>query len=201
MHLTRSTQLRHYLLSGAFGLLALGTPIALFADYEDGVDAAFNGDFDTAFREFTASAESGLDLAQYNLGILYFTGQGVGQDYDQAFKWTLAAAEQGHIAAQFNLGFLYFEGQGTDIDFGETISWYSKAARAGHADAAMELATIYQQGISVGVDPVTAHAWASMAINNKHPDAKSLRDDIEDEMNPDQLSQARRLFARWQIEL
>ncbi len=46
------------------------------ADYEDGVNAAFDGDFDTAFLEFTIAAESGLDLAQYNLGILYFTGQG-----------------------------------------------------------------------------------------------------------------------------
>ena len=31
------------------------------ADYEAGVNAAFNGDFDTAFLEFSAAAEAGLE--------------------------------------------------------------------------------------------------------------------------------------------
>ena len=75
---------------------------AALADYEDGVEAAFSGDFDTAFKEFTIAAQEGLSLAQYNLGILYFTGQGVEQDFDEAFEWTKRAAEQGHLNAQFN---------------------------------------------------------------------------------------------------
>ena len=75
-------------------ILALGcalfliiTPVS-FADYEAGVNAAFNGDFETALYEFTIAAEEGLDLAQYNLGILYFTGQGVEKDMSEAFRWT-----------------------------------------------------------------------------------------------------------------
>jgi hypothetical protein len=47
---------------------------------------------------------------------------------------------------------------------------------------------------------VLAHAWASMAGSNDHQEAASLRDSIKSQMNIDQLSQARRLFARWQIE-
>ncbi len=62
-------------------LLLIITPVS-FADYEAGVNAAFNGDFETALHEFTIAAEEGLDLAQYNLGILYFTGQGVEKDYE-----------------------------------------------------------------------------------------------------------------------
>jgi len=50
--------------------LAFGSQYAL-ADYEAGVNAAFNGDFEAAFHEFSVAAEEGLDLAQYNLGILY----------------------------------------------------------------------------------------------------------------------------------
>ena len=76
------------------------------------MNAAFTGDFDTAFREFSLAAQQGLDLAQYNLAILYFTGQGVDQDYEQAFRWTEAAAVQGHINAQANLASLYLEGTG-----------------------------------------------------------------------------------------
>ena len=36
---------------------------SVFADYEDGVNAAFKGDFETALYEFTVAAEEGLDLA------------------------------------------------------------------------------------------------------------------------------------------
>ena len=69
------------------------------ADYEDGVNAAFAGDFETAFREFSRAAEAGLDLAQYNLAILYFTGQGVEQDYAQASHWLGKASAGGDTQA------------------------------------------------------------------------------------------------------
>ena len=170
------------------------------ADYEDGVNAAFSGDFDTAFREFTVAAEAGLDLAQYNLGILYFTGQGVAQDFGQAFKWTEAAARQGHLNAQFNLGSLYFEGQGVRQSDIKGVEWFVNAARGGHADAAYALARMYQEGEPVDEDLVQAHAWAGKAISNGHEDALALRDELEQDMSAAELSQARRLFARWQLE-
>ena len=72
-------------------------------DYEDGVNAAFDGDFDTAYLEFLTAAQDGLDLAQYNLGILYFTGQGVAQDLEEAFRWTEAAANQGHLLSLIHI--------------------------------------------------------------------------------------------------
>ena len=185
--------------------LALAAAILIFgsvanADYEDGVNAAFNGDFDTAFREFSAAAEEGLDLAQYNLGILYFTGQGVDQDLDQAFIWTEAAANQGHLNAQFNLGSLYFEGQGTRQNNVLGIDWFIRAGHGGHPNAAFALAKMYQEGDPMTRDLVQAHAWAAKAANNDHDDALELKKEIEDELSAAELSQARRLFATWQIE-
>ena len=107
-------KLNRKVMAWPFILVLLFSKITSFADYEEGVEAAFSGDFDTAFREFTSAAEDGLSLAQYNLGILYFTGQGVSKNLEEAFKWTKAAAEQGHLNAQFNLGSLYLDGQGTE---------------------------------------------------------------------------------------
>lgn len=173
---------------------------AVRADYEAGVDAAFAGDFDTAFKEFSQAAETGLDLAQYNLGILYFTGQGVPQDLAAAFKWTEAAALQGHLLAQFNLATLYYDGQGIERDRDAAVAWFSRAGKAGHPEAAFVLAKMYQDGEHVRADPVLAHAWASIAASNAHADAETLRKTLERRMNPDQLSQARRQFASWQIE-
>ena len=71
-------------IASSFILVLLCSSIANFADYEEGVEAAFSGDFETAFREFTSAAEDGLSLAQYNLGILYFTGQGVSKNLEEA---------------------------------------------------------------------------------------------------------------------
>jgi len=182
------------LLSGLFFSLTIT------ADYEDGVNAAFTGDFETAFREFTIAAEQGLNLAQYNLGILYFTGQGVSQDFEKAFLWTKAAAEQNHLNAQFNLGSLYLEGQGIGKDNLQGIDWFTKAARNGHADAAYSLAKLYQAGDAVKRDLVKAHAWAAQSENNEHLDGQQLRVDLENVLSATEVSQARRLFATWQIQ-
>ncbi len=172
----------------------------LFADYEDGVNAAFKGEFGIAFHEFSLAAEEGLDLAQYNLAILYFTGQGVEKNMELAFKWTDAAAQQGHLAAQFNLGSLYYSGDGTSVDKDKAVEMFGHAAKAGHANAALLLANMFADGDYVSKDAVQAHAWASMAIGNENTEAVSLRNELEKRMSSEQLSQARRLFARWQIE-
>jgi len=180
--------------------LLFASSTAVRADYEAGVNAAFNGDFKTAFQEFQRAAEDGLDLAQYNLGILYFTGQGVTRDYAEAYRWTLAAAEQGHVAAQFNVGSLYYEGQGVKRDYAKAVEWFASAGKSGHAEAAFELARMYSEGDHVKRDRVQAHAWASMALANEHPDAEAMRNRLERRMKTAQLSEARRLFALWQIE-
>jgi hypothetical protein len=49
-------------------------------------------------------------------------------------------------------------------------------------------------------DLVQAHAWAHMARVNQHDEAAAFISKIEPRLDPQQLSSARRLFARWQIE-
>ena len=171
-----------------------------YADYEQGVNAAFDGDYATAYREFSIAAEEGLALAQYNLGILYFTGRGVERDADEAYRWTSAAAEQGHVAAQFNLATLLMTGEGVTKDASSAVSWYSRAAKAGHPEAASELATLFFDGREVERDRVAAHAWASYAVTNKAEGADALLKRIERKLDAAELSAARRLFAKWQIE-
>lgn len=170
------------------------------ADYEDGLDALFKGDYQTAVREFTLAADAGLDLAQYNLAILYYLGRGVEQDMEKAFHLTHAAAQQGHLGAQANLASLYLDGTGVQTDVQRGIDWFSAAGRGGHADSAVTLANMYYDGNPVERDLVLAHSWASMAALYKHEEAASLLSKIESRMAAEEKSQARRLFARWQIE-
>jgi uncharacterized protein len=56
-------------------------------DFQKGVGAYMSGDYTSAFEEFSSLAEQGNADAQYNLGGMYDTGQGVPQDYKQAVKW------------------------------------------------------------------------------------------------------------------
>ncbi|MGI9250245.1 MAG: tetratricopeptide repeat protein [Pseudohongiellaceae bacterium] len=170
----------------------------VYADYEEGLEAALAGDYVTAFREFSVAAEVGLDVAQYNLGILYYTGRGVERDVGLSFRWTLAAAEQGHVGAQSNLGSLYLNGEGVDEDVEQGLAWLVRAARGGDGDAAFSLANFYNEGRVVSRDRVRAHAWAAQAEYNGHPQAAELLPHIEVRLQPNEVGDAVRLFARWQ---
>ena len=65
------------------------------ADLYKGLAAAQSGDFATALREFRPLAEQGDAGAQYNLGLMYGTGQGVIQDNVYAHMWWNIAASSG----------------------------------------------------------------------------------------------------------
>ena len=56
-----------------------------------------------AVEWFTWSAETGNQYAQYMLGKLYLTGQGMQQDQAQAIAWFSRSAAQGNQYAQFFL--------------------------------------------------------------------------------------------------
>ena len=79
-------------------------------------------------------AEQGDAEAQFNLGVMYRTGEGVARDYSESVKWTRRAAEQGIAEAQYYLGVAYANGQGVAQDDAESVKWWSLAAEQGIAD-------------------------------------------------------------------
>ena len=76
------------------------------------------------------SAEKGDMVAQFKLGIIYGTGEGVPKDYAEAAKWYRKAAEQSNALAQLHLGTMYAKGQGVPKDEAEAVKWWRKAAEA-----------------------------------------------------------------------
>ena len=75
--------------------------------------------------------EGGDKVAQCNLGLMYYNGNGLPQDYKEAVKWYTKAAEQGYADAQFNLALMYDNGQGVPKDYKEAVKWYTKSAEQG----------------------------------------------------------------------
>ena len=87
-------------------------------------------------------ASKGLAAAQYNLGIIHHTGQGVPQSDALAVEWYRKAADQGYAPAQHNLGCAYGNGQGVPQSFPEALRWLRKAHAQGQEEAAGAIETV-----------------------------------------------------------
>ena len=98
-----------------------------------------------AVASFRKAAEQGDAIAQYNLGIAYTTGEGVGKDEFQAAAWFRKAAEQWLASAQYNLGVAYAEGNGLVKDEAQAVAWFRKAAEQGDSDAQANLKELSKQ--------------------------------------------------------
>ncbi len=172
------------------------TPLA-HGDFREGMDAAKRGDHETALTDWLPLAAQGDIDAQFALGFLYNTGQGVPQDYAQAHKWYLKAAAQGHATAQVNLGVLYANGQGVPSDYAQAREWYLKAAAQGHARAQVKLGVLYAEGRSVPQDYVFSHMWFNLAAAQGEELAVIGRDQIAQKMTQEQIAEAQRLAREW----
>lgn len=80
-------------------------------------------------------AQTGVSLAQYDLGVCYAMGAPVALDYEKAVSWFRKAAEQGHPGAQYLLGVCYENALGTERDAKQAEYWYGKAAEQDDPDA------------------------------------------------------------------
>ena len=129
------------------------------AHFEAGLAAYQANDLPLAFQEFLAAAKKGHADSQYNMGIMYEQGIGVGKDDAEALAWYSKSAEQGNSEAQFNLGVLYENGRGTKIDFAKANEWYRKASVQGDAMAIGNLGMLYVRG-----DGVKENKVAGMAL-------------------------------------
>lgn len=89
-------------------------------------------------------AEQGSAEAQFNLGWMYESGQGVTQDYVEALKWYNRSASQGYAVAEFNLGWMYGKGQGVTQDYAEALKWFRKASNHGYIKADEATAWVYE---------------------------------------------------------
>lgn len=118
-------------------------------------------------RTAKSAAERGDARAQFDLGGMYYEGQGVPRDYSEAAKWYRKAAEQGLPEAQTALGSMYdvawVMGNGkwpVPQDDAEAVRWYRKAAEQGFADAQKALGEMYRlaQGVPK-IDFIEAVKW------------------------------------------
>ena len=78
------------LMVGAFFMF--GAVSAQAQDFAKGFAAYHSGDYVTALKQWLPLAEQGNASAQYRIGWMYGSGNGVAQDYAEALKWYRLAA-------------------------------------------------------------------------------------------------------------
>jgi TPR repeat protein len=121
--------------------------------------------------------------AQFNLGYVYESGEGISQDHKQAVDWYRKAAENGHKRAQFFLGCAYYDGQGILQDYQQAVYWFQQAAQdidvfskgeraeEGDIDAQFNLAYAYQKGEGISQDDGKAVYWYAKAAKKGDAEA------------------------------
>lgn len=176
--------------------LLFGVGSAL-ADYNDAMAAYSRGDYVAAAAKFQSLAEKGNAKAQFNLGFMYNSGDGVAQNYGEAVKWFRMAAKQGDVMAQYSLGGMYFRGEGVAQNYAEAVEWLRMAAEQGDSYAQVDLGFIFGSGTGVLTNYVEAHMWYSLArAQGNSGGAKGLYL-LKKMMTPAEIKKAQALAAEW----
>ncbi len=164
-----------------------------FADFDRGLEAYDKGDYKTALAEWQPLAKQGNAGAQFYLGLMYNSGQGVLQDYKEAVKWYRLSAEQGAETAQYNLGVMYENGQGVLQDYKQAVKWYRLSAEQGNATAQFNLGAKYFFGEGVLKDYAIAHMWYNISASNGSESGEKLRNAIAKLMTSAEIDKAQDL--------
>jgi hypothetical protein len=187
-------------------LVALGGA-ATAGPFEDAVVAYQRGDYATALRIWHPLAKRGDADAQFHLGVMYESGQGVLRNDAEAVKWYRKAAEQDDAVAQFNLGIMYARGEGVSPNHAEAALWYRLAADQGLGGAQFNLGMMYAEGQGVSQDYVQAHMWLNLATSQlpalregQRNTTVDARDVVASKMTPVQVTEAQDLALEWTAE-
>ncbi len=112
-------------------------------------------------------------VLQYDMGFMYFEGNGMAQDYTKAFQWFMQAAELNHQEAQDYVGQCYAYGYGTEQDDRQAVEWFERSAGQGNANAQYHLALMYHSGRGVDQSYPAAFGWFKKAAEQDHQEAQN----------------------------
>src|SRR5581483_5512234 len=152
--------------------LGLGVLLAApaFCDTAAGLAAFKNKDYQRAFKEWKAAADTGHAEAQFDLGVLYAQGLGVRRDLTEAAYWYRRSAEQGNAEAEFALGQMYSLGWGVPRDEADAIRWLQMANSVESDGPPTEWANV--EGYGMPRDPQVAAYWYKLAADKGHAEAE-----------------------------
>lgn len=181
-------------ISSILAVALLLVPFAsAIADLQSALDAVKEQDYFNAYQEFKKLAEAGDRDAQYNLALLYKSGNGVMQNKNTAADWFRKAADQGLPEAEFQIARAYDKGEGVKQSYEYALLWYRKSAEHGNRWAQSNLGVMYAEGQGVKQDLVLAYVWFNLAASQGVGAAFDNREVLAKEMSKEMLTKVREL--------
>jgi TPR repeat protein len=132
-------------------------------EYLEGEKAYEGKDFIAAMDWFTKAANKGNGFAMYEIGSMYYYGEGVTDDDTKAMEWFRKAADKGIADAMYEIGYMYHFGFGVTEDETKAMEWLRKAADKGNVDAMNQIGFMYKNGYGVAKDESKAEEWYKKA--------------------------------------
>lgn len=149
-----------YIAAVVFSVFAQVMCSFAYADFYTGLEAYQRGDHAEALKNWKSLAIQGNASAQYDLGLVYLSGQqDVPKDPVKASYWFRKSAKQKLPRAMSMLGSLYEQGLGVAKNYEEAAYWYRNAAEQDDPLGQYRLGILYKNGKGVGRDLSKAHNW------------------------------------------
>lgn len=121
---------------------------------------------------FSQAAAKNHISAQFNLGLMYLTGNGLKQDKELAKKWLSKAAQSGDQNAKYCLD-KEFKNADKSGQLSIPNEWITNAMSQKNAEALNRLANLYLQGHWVHQDKKLAYYWFFEAAEKGSADAQN----------------------------
>ena len=167
-----------------------GNVISASDAFRSGTRLYYEGDRKAAIEQLRRAAESGHPIAQWKLGRIYQTGDGVPANDAKAFEFynqvannhaddSPSSPQSAFVASAFvALGTYYLKGiENTavrpNVQKAREIYTYA-ASYFGDADAQFNLGRLYLEAVSNERDPKQAARWLKVAAKKGHPGAQAL---------------------------
>lgn len=112
------------------------SPQALF---DQGVAALQKGERQKGCQLYLDSADKGLVIGHFGVGLCYYEGDGWEKNEQKALKHMEIAANEGFAPAQVMMGNFFTQGSIVTKDEAKGVAWYEKAATQGNYMAQFSL--------------------------------------------------------------
>lgn len=134
-----------------------------------------NLDIAPAIRWLEKAAVAGAPVAQYQLGRLLFTGNGIARDPKRGRDLIAEAAFAGYPRAQRTVGGLNMAGgDGIKQNPRKGFVWFRRAAEGGDPSAQFFVSKFYKAGVGTQRNDEEALRWLKTAAGTGHPAAQAL---------------------------
>ncbi|ORY53168.1 HCP-like protein [Rhizoclosmatium globosum] len=121
---------------------------------------------------------------QWQLGMMFYTGEGIKQEIEKGIRHITMAAEgsDGSPEAQFTLGVIYKNGYGVTQNTKLAFDWFLKAANQGFESAQHTVSLMYQWGDGVEKNVEKAKHWQHKMLEHQILDDQELPPPISDSL-------------------